>query len=339
MRKSLIALAVLTSISSAALAQSSVRIFGTLDASVGNENIDDVGTTKLFSGNLAPSRIGFSGSEDMGAGLRANFALVGGLDVDDGTTAVDGVQFDRASWVGLSGGFGEVRAGLISSPFKDIFDLGVSNNLYDSAFTPTEIAYISGAVGTATGVTNFIGRPSNTIRYDTPNFAGFSAGVSVSLDENVAPATANSAVTSLNLRYRAGALDAGVGHQVQSNDTATLDRSYTVLSAAYDFKSFRVSGQVQMSEQGDGLEDQDVAFGVIVPLGSRFDLSAGIAVGKSELNGVVSGESRALSVGATYALSARTRLYGGLINGEVEDGTGAVARERRLIAAGLKHDF
>ena len=115
MRKSLIALAVLTSISSAALAQSSVSIFGTLDASIGNENIDDVGTTKLFSGNLAPSRIGFSGSEDMGAGLRANFALVGGLDVDDGTTAVDGVQFDRASWVGLSGGFGEVRAGLIGS--------------------------------------------------------------------------------------------------------------------------------------------------------------------------------------------------------------------------------
>lgn len=339
MRKSLIALVVLTSISSAALAQSSVTIFGRLDASIGNENIDDVSTTKLFSGNLAPSRIGFAGTEDIGGGLRANFALEGGLDVDDGTTAVDGVQFDRASWVGLSGGFGAIRAGLISSPFKDIFDLGVSNNLYDSAFTPTEIAYISGAVGTATGVTNFIGRPSNTVRYDTPSFAGFSAGVSVSLDENVAPANANSAVTSLNLRYRSGALDAGVGHQAQSNDTAALDRNFTVLSAAYDFKSFRVSGQLQMSEQGDGLEDQDFSVGVIVPFGNRFDVSAGIAVGKSEINGAVTGESRAISVGATYALSARTRLYGGLLSGEVEDGAGVVTRERRLIAAGVRHDF
>jgi predicted porin len=339
MRKSLIALAVLASVSSAAFAQSSVNIFGRVDASIGNEEIDGVSTTKMFSGTLAPSRLGFIGSEDLGAGLRARFALEGSLNVDDGTGSAGGLQFNRASWVGMSGGFGEFRAGLVASPYKDIFDLGVSNNVYDSAFTPTNIAYISGAVGTATGVTNFVGRPSNVIRYDTPSFAGFSGGVAVSFDENVAPSTANSAVTAFNLRYRSGPLDAGVGIQEQSNDTAALDRSFTVVSAAYDFKSFRVSGQFQASEQSNGVEDQDFAIGVTVPLGAKFDVSAGVAVGESEQNGVSSGKSSAFSIGATYGLSARTRLYAGLSSGEVEDGLGAITRESRLIAVGLQHNF
>ena len=340
MRKSLIALAVLASVSSAAFAQSSVNIFGRVDASIGNEEIDSVSTTKMFSGTLAPSRLGFLGSEDLGGGLRAKFVLEGKLNVDDGTGAAGGLQFDRASWVGMSGGFGEFRAGLVASPFKDIFDLGVSNNLYDSEFTPTKVAYLSGTiVGTVQGVTDFIARPTNVIRYDTPTFGGFSGGVAVSLDENVAPSTTNSAVTAFNLRFRSGALDAGVGIQEQSNDTANLDRSFTVVSAAYDFKSFRVSGQFQASEQSDGLEDQDFSFGVIVPLGDKFDVSVGIASGKSELNGVTSGKSSALSLGGTYTLSKRTRLYAGLLNGEVEDVNGTVVRERRLVAAGLQHNF
>ena len=248
------------------------------------------------------------------------------------------MRFGRASWVGLSGGFGAVRLGLMDSPYKDIYDMGVSNNLYDSEFTPTKIAYISGGVGTASGVSDYSSRPSNMIRYDSPSFGGFSGSVGYAFDENVAPATANSEITAFNLRYRGGPLDVGVAYQDQKNATATLDRNYTVLAAAYNLGVARLSAQYQMTDQTNGLEDSDMSIGVTVPFGN-FDVSAGYARGKSELNGATTGKGSAFALGATYALSKRTKLYGGLLDGEVEDGTGATARERRLYAVGVRHDF
>ena len=338
MKKSLIALAALATLAAAgtAAAQSSVTIYGRLDASVGTNKVDSVSTTQLFSGNLTTSRLGFRGTEDLGGGLKANFQLESALTVDDGTAG--SLRFGRASWVGLSGGFGAVRMGLIDSAYKDIYDMGVSNNLYDSEFTPTKIAYLSGTVGTASGVSDYSSRLSNSIRYDTPSFGGFSAGLSYAFDENVAPATTNSEVTAFNLRYRAGPLDVGLGYQDQKNATATSDRNFTVLAAAYNFGMARVSGQYQMTDQANGLEDSDYSFGVTVPLG-KFDVSAGYAKGKSELNGVTTGDGTAFALGATYALSKRTKLYGGLLDGEVENGAGATARERRLYAVGVRHDF
>jgi predicted porin len=338
MKKSLIALAAMATIAAAgtASAQSTVTIYGRMDASVGSNKVDTTSTTQLFSGNLTTSRLGFRGTEDLGGGLKANFQLESALTVDDGTAA--GLRFGRASWVGLSGGFGAVRLGLMDSPYKDIYDMGVSNNLYDSEFTPTKIAYLSGAVGTASGVSDFTSRPSNMVRYDSPSFGGFSGSVGYAFDENTAPVTTNSEITALNLRYRSGPLDVGLAYQDQKNATATLDRNFTVLAAAYNFGVVRVSGQYQITDQSNGLEDRDYSFGVTVPFGN-VDVSAGFGSGKSELNGVTTGEGKAFALGATYALSKRTKLYGGLLDGDVENGAGATARERRLYAVGVRHDF
>lgn len=67
MKKSMIALATLATLSAAgtAAAQSSVTLYGRMDASLGSERVNDVSTTKLFSGNLTTSRLGFRGSEDL----------------------------------------------------------------------------------------------------------------------------------------------------------------------------------------------------------------------------------------------------------------------------------
>lgn len=55
-------------------AQSSVTIFGILDTGVGYGSGSLSHVTKLYSiGNHAPSRIGFRGAEDLGAGLKAGF--------------------------------------------------------------------------------------------------------------------------------------------------------------------------------------------------------------------------------------------------------------------------
>ena len=78
MKKSLIALAVLAA-SGAAMAQSSVTVYGRVDLSVGSlKELDKGSQTKLFNGGdggLTTSRLGFRGSEDLGGGLKAKFKV------------------------------------------------------------------------------------------------------------------------------------------------------------------------------------------------------------------------------------------------------------------------
>ena len=163
----------------------------------------------------------------------------------------------------------------------------------------------------------------------------FTGGVSIALDET---AGVSNDANAFNLRYRAGPLDVGLGLQKQKNSVVADERDYRVIAAAYDFGVVRLSGQYQVAEQGNGLEDNEYAIGVTMPLGA-FELSAGYAMGKSELSGATTAEGKAFAFGATYALSKRTKLYGGYLDGEVENGVGAVTTDRRLFALGVRHDF
>jgi predicted porin len=63
------------------------------------------------------------------------------------------------------------------------------------------------------------------------------------------------------------------------------------------------------------------------------------AYNKSENAGVDSAKSKGLSLGATYSMSKRTRLYAAYLTGDAENGAGTEIAERRLYAVGVRHDF
>lgn len=114
MKKTVLALAAIAA-SSAAFAQSSVTLYGVVDASVESVkgNTAGKGTTfnRVSSGNLATSRLGFKGVEDLGGGLKAKFQLEATVNADTGAAAT-GRFFDRAAWLGLaSAEAGELRIG------------------------------------------------------------------------------------------------------------------------------------------------------------------------------------------------------------------------------------
>ena len=67
--------------STAALAQSSVQVYGRVNTSVERQKVGDVSTTGLFNN---ASRIGFRGTEDLGGGLKAGFWLEGEIFGDNG---------------------------------------------------------------------------------------------------------------------------------------------------------------------------------------------------------------------------------------------------------------
>lgn len=102
-----------------ALAQSSVTVYGRVDAGlryVSNTDAQGGSTTSVDNGALSGSRLGFTGTEDLGGGLKAMFTLESGLNPDTGTLAQGGRMFGRQAFVGLSSSFGTVTLGRQMSP-------------------------------------------------------------------------------------------------------------------------------------------------------------------------------------------------------------------------------
>lgn len=86
--KKLLALSSLALAASASLAQSSVTVYGIVDAGVSRVSGIKGGSMKfLSSGIMDGSRLGFRGNEDLGGGWRAIFTLESRLELDNGSTS------------------------------------------------------------------------------------------------------------------------------------------------------------------------------------------------------------------------------------------------------------
>lgn len=189
----------------AAWAQSSVTLFGVVDASVShyssksedrntatpaspfyvNQGSRTVSRTALSNSAYNNSRLGFRGTEDLGGGLAAGFWLESPITNDDGATGL--ANFGRRSTVSLMGGFGEIRLGRDFAPtfWNDtVYDpfgaVGVGANLISSAslFNP------AGGAGGFGGNANYL-RVSNSIGYFLPSgLSGFYGQFMYALHEN-----------------------------------------------------------------------------------------------------------------------------------------------------------
>ncbi len=349
--KQLIAVAAMA-LSGAAMAQSSVTVYGRLDASIGSVkegNIGEaIGVTKLFANNMTTSRIGFKGTEDLGGGLSALFILESSFSPDaPGTTFLG----DRAAVVGLSGGFGTIKLGRHDTSFDDIRDLMVSSNLWDSGSLATTETIVSTGANATNGVGKLVDygdRANNQIRYESPNFGGVTFGFSKGLDET---AHANNDITAYNIRFRTGNLDIGAAHQSNAmtppnadntkNYVLTKDIAFNTVAGAYNFGTFRVSGgwnQAKQKNVASPIKSNTYTVGINVPV-NAFDFSLGYSSAKAKQNGGTLEKGSAYSLGSTYALSNRTKLYAALTNGDIKDGAGKKLRQRDIYAVGMRHEF
>ena len=175
MKKTLIALT-LASLSVAAVAD--VTIYGNIRAGVYNYSgkahngtrhsvtgIDDVG-----------SYIGFKGNEDVAGGLKAIWQVESGI-YNSGADQTGGSWAGRDSFIGLEGGFGKVRIGKMKGQFGSNMG-GVDQWEYED---PTD-----GQSKAAHGLSVFTrtdARYSNAIRYDSPEWSGFSFNLLHGVDE------------------------------------------------------------------------------------------------------------------------------------------------------------
>ena len=360
MKKNLIALAVLAA-SGVASAQSSVTLYGLVDAYVGTSRIKQSSPslatisarqTVVDSGGFNTSRFGLKGSEDLGGGLKANFVLEAGFDVSTGaannyTNPFTGTEssaiFGRQSWVGLSGGFGEVRVGKMWTPYDEVKGTGAAG--FDAnVFAPATGVWLSNG---------YQDRPGNALYYATPNFGGFSAAAMYSFGENknAVPNADAGKIASVNLQYANGPLAVALSHQNEKTNGSATAIKYTQLNGSWDFgvaKLLAAYGQVKDASLVNFTvpattpattfavdKSREYQIGVDVPLGA-VTLSTGFSRAKIDTT-VGEVKSTGFGLAAKYDLSKRTFLYTGLQLAKNELST--TERKTDTFAVGVQHKF
>lgn len=341
MKKSLVALAVLAA-SGAAMAQSSVTLFGRLDASIGQTSTETTGykpvaslsQTKVMDSNKETTYWGIKGSEDLGGGLKANFVLQDGFNIDTG--AATGTNFEREAHVGFAGGFGEVQVGRLYSAYHSAsaaFDMADDANY--SVWFP-----VSSLVNGRNSL-----RYSNAIRYDTPNFNGFTAAVSYGLGENKTATTDATNMASLNLKYAAGPLMVIYGHDEEKQAAVANvqdTKKYDTLGGTYDFGVAKLYAGYQKSTL---VNSKTTAYTVAVdvPVSAAAKLQFGYAKGKNTGSSTYELNSDGFMLGGTYDLSKRTALYAVYNSTNIDaadvSGLGVNTAKGKMLAAGVRHLF
>lgn len=349
MKKSLIALAVLAA-AGAASAQSSVSLYGLVDVYAGSvkNTIAIPGSkaqTAVNSSGLNNSRWGLRGSEDLGNGLKANFVLEAGFETDTGAAGSLGSTFQRKSTVGLSGAFGSVELGRNYTAYDTL--RAVTNNTADTNVSVTNEVWQNGSTYNANGTINvsadYNNRVSNSIRFDSAVYGGFSGSVAYGFGENKTTTTDATDNLSLHVKYANGPLLVGYAYQQQdSANPANKDAKFNLLAGSYDFGVAKlVAGYNTVKRQQTatlGGEDKEYQFGVQAPLGA-VTLYAGYANSENETTGGVTVSERSgYNLAATYALSKRTTAYAGYKNVEIDSGAGK-GNEIDAFAVGVRHTF
>jgi predicted porin len=262
MKKTLVAVAAMAAVTGA-MAQAAIT--GNIDQALVNTKYGDAAKVSAFQGSgfgngtLADSFLTFSGAEDLGGGLKASFKIEPRLDLN----AAAHTMTNREAYLGLAGGFGDIKIGANYTPIFLMVAAG------------SDVGGVSNAMGwlPATAGTITIGGGTSNILYTLPSFATglnvqymLKKGGADSVGNDVPTTytyTANGAVdtvtggrgrgdgTGLAASYNVGALTAGFGtettkntrmgfvdnlsnYQVVAEASATQSKKNTAMSLAYN---------------------------------------------------------------------------------------------------------
>ena len=170
MKRTLITATILGAFTASAHAQSSVTLYGTLDAGLVYSN-NQLGHSnwQLGSGAASSTYFGLRGNEDLGGGLRAVFTLESGFNLNNGQLAESGTTFNRQAYVGLqSDRYGAITLGRQYDPTVDYLSplsaagAGYGNNLAGHPFDNDNLARSFSV--------------QNSVKYTSPSYMGLRVG-------------------------------------------------------------------------------------------------------------------------------------------------------------------
>lgn len=348
MKKTLLALAAIAA-SSAAFAQSSVSLYGVVDASLESVKGSDTTVSRVSSDNLATSRLGFKGTEDLGGGLKANFVLETALKSDTGAQGNSARFFDRAAWAGLAGGFGELRLGRIDSSIGLL--AGNTSLLGAQGYDDLRIA--------DTFASNKYRRLDNAVTYLLTTLV---KGLSAQVQYSTAAGTSSTAgaeaygvdtgkTWGFNVAYAADGIVAGLGYvNGKANASGSIKDTGALVYAGYDFSVAKLTGYYNMDKTTDAEEIRRlVGVRLDVPVSKEFAVQASVAKVKNTTLTTRGDDDNATIVAlkGVYSLSKRTAVYGLFTNVNNSDAANlgvasyanTAGNTARGLAVGVSHKF
>jgi len=312
MKKHLLALAALATVSGVAVAQSAT-VYGILDTSivVNNNSTGGAKKTSLESGNWLPSLFGITGTEDLGGGLKANFKLEANLNTDTGAAGKDiaggpaaGGLFDRQAWVGLSGSFGEFRAG------KQIDALFLQSFLNNVRLSHANSAAVIGGLGVGRTWDGTI-FSANTVSYTTPSYNGAKLTAQYQFGEQAGNNSAGKGVAFLVNYDGIKDLSLSLGQKNDNHGTTGADLLETnLVGAVYKLGAFQLNAQFnQYKYKATGQKTNLQEFGVGYAISPALTAAVNYVDYENTTSAGVKQTSDVTSVSLKYALSKRTSVY------------------------------
>jgi len=348
MKKTLVAVATLAAVSGA---MAEAVITGGVDYGYVKKTTGSTVTNSMAGDTNQFNNLAVSASEDLGNGLTAKAKYDLGIGYSEGT----GAGYTRESWVGISGGFGDVSLGRQYTPIflaATVDPVGLP-----AASIGQEGLNAIFLTGTANGDTTRDVRANSSFSYTTPAFNGIRVNVFNAMS-GVQNSTSVGYTSGYGVSYSAEALS--VNYQRQTADLegisnfhsdaiagttsytdGTGDTTRSLLAVAYDAgfaKVVYINGQAENS----ALKVATNYFAVGVPLNANVSLAAGVT--SSTVEDLAASANNATVTGAifkvNYAFSKRTNVY--MIYGQDKsnnvDGSDT-SRTTTTTTFGLAHTF
>ncbi|QNA90758.1 porin [Massilia sp. Dwa41.01b] len=326
MKKSLMAVALIGAFAGVAQAQTSVQIYGNIDAGVTKQS----GQT-LSIGKRASNTLGFKGTEELGTGLKALFQLEIRYEPDTGTNetgrgpggvAVQRPLFQGQSRVGLQGDFGMVRIGRGLTPYQETigaFEPFHSLPFQGGFYTDLAVAGYNSAPLDPQGYSN--NRWSNAFWYNTPVVSGFQLNAAIATKETNGGSVQGRNATGTPAQYPVGAQATANPFSV----SATYNNGPAAVMLGYERNavetkvmsigaSFMATPELKLTALASRQDQENIV--LTNPktkawvLGANYALGPGKVLagyGQKDPDGQV--KTKQMSLGYEYSLSKRTYLY------------------------------
>lgn len=331
-------LTLLACLADSALAQSSLKIGGILDAGVRYDQGAAGGAMKsLGSGQSAASRLTFSGAEDLGGGAKASFVLESGLSVDTGLgannppgAAAGAFTFGRTSLVALgSDATGYISLGRQYTPLWSI-SAGPLNDPFGASWLGGIATVYSATVRTSNAIGYTYGYSDRTSLNPAPR-TGLGISAVWSLSEAAAPQPSGSGdQKGVGVSYGDGHWWAGYAYHRMRGSNTTINATAPVtnqpilvqqtLAASYRFNWASLHLGFNRGDNGisgpGAIDRRNWHVATQVPITELQTLR--ILYGKANDHAVSSAGFRNFQIGYEYGLSKRAYLYTayGLVNND-----------------------
>lgn len=302
-------------LSGAASAQSSLSVFGVMDAAIRRTNTDGVGhVLSMASGSYTSSRYGFRGKEDLGNGLSASFWLESFLSPDTGLASPEG--FQRRSTLSLSHAqWGELRMGRDFTPthqnwsrFDPFNYVGIGSvqlfSLSAAGNTPVTAAFGSNS--------NSIQRSSNGVQYILPrNSWGVEGSFTKAFGESKVSANDQHDSIGGRLGINIGPVFVSAASYTTHDDKTISDFKDRAVAASWDAGVVKLSAGLRRFEYKDAKQN-NYLIAAIVPFGAhevKFSFNRAKMGGTAGTASIDGDSADQLALGYVYHLSKRTVAY------------------------------